>query len=36
MRRIADLHPQSTRLANRLRDALLHVHPALERLLGPG
>ena len=25
---------QSTRLTNRLRDALLHVHPALERLLG--
>lgn len=25
---------QTTRLTNRLRDALLHVHPALERLLG--
>ena len=30
-----DLAAQSTRLTNRLRDALLHVHPALERLLGP-
>ncbi len=30
-----DLAAQCTRLANRLRDALLHVHPALERLLGP-
>ncbi len=30
-----DLAAQSTRLSNRLRDALLHVHPALERLLGP-
>ena len=30
-----DLAAQATRLANRLRDALLHVHPALERLLGP-
>ncbi len=30
-----DLAGQSTRLTNRLRDALLHVHPALERLLGP-
>jgi transposase len=30
-----DLAGQSTRLSNRLRDALLHVHPALERLLGP-
>ena len=30
-----DLASQSTRLSNRLRDALLHVHPALERLLGP-
>ncbi|WP_224389147.1 IS110 family transposase [Pseudonocardia sp. ICBG1293] len=30
-----DLTAQSTRLTNRLRDALLHVHPALERLLGP-
>ena len=29
-----DLVAQSTRLTNRLRDALLHVHPALERLLG--
>ncbi|GAA1329033.1 hypothetical protein GCM10009610_65870 [Pseudonocardia xinjiangensis] len=29
-----DLAGQSTRLTNRLRDALLHVHPALERLLG--
>ena len=29
-----DLNQQSTRLTNRLRDALLHVHPALERLLG--
>jgi transposase len=32
-----DLAGQSTRLTNRLRDALPHVHPALERLLGhPG
>lgn len=30
----ADLAAESTRLTNRLRDALLHVHPALERLLG--
>ncbi|SDH71036.1 Transposase [Pseudonocardia oroxyli] len=30
-----DLAARSTRLTNRLRDALLHVHPALERLLGP-
>jgi transposase len=30
-----DLAQQATRLANRLRDALLHVHPALERVLGP-
>lgn len=30
-----DLATQSTRLTNRLRDAMLHVHPALERLLGP-
>ncbi|MGH3612224.1 MAG: IS110 family transposase [Pseudonocardia sp.] len=30
-----DLAAQSTRLTNRLRDALLHVHPAIERLLGP-
>jgi transposase len=29
-----DLAAECTRLANRLRDALLHVHPALERLLG--
>ena len=29
-----DLAAESTRLTNRLRDALLHVHPALERLLG--
>lgn len=29
-----DLAAQSTRLCNRLHDALLHVHPALERLLG--
>lgn len=29
-----DLAAQATRLSNRLRDALLHVHPALERLLG--
>jgi transposase len=29
-----DLAAQSTRLTNRLRDALLHVHPTLERLLG--
>jgi len=29
-----DLAAQGTRLSNRLRDALLHVHPALERLLG--
>jgi transposase len=29
----ADLAQQSTRLTNRLHDALLHVHPALERLL---
>jgi transposase len=29
-----DLAAQATRLTNRLRDALLHVHPALERLLG--
>lgn len=31
----ADLPAQATRLTNRLRDALLHIHPALERLLGP-
>lgn len=30
-----DLAAQSTRLSNRLREALLHIHPALERLLGP-
>jgi transposase len=30
-----DLAGQTTRLANRLRDALLHIHPALERLVGP-
>jgi transposase len=30
----ADLAAEATRLTNRLRDALLHVHPALERLLG--
>jgi transposase len=29
-----DLAAESTRLTNRLRDALLHVHPTLERLLG--
>ena len=29
-----DLAAEATRLSNRLRDALLHVHPALERLLG--
>jgi transposase len=29
-----DLNQQATRLSNRLRDALLHIHPALERLLG--
>jgi transposase len=29
-----DLAAQATRLANRLHDALLHIHPALERLLG--
>jgi len=29
-----DLATESTRLTNRLHDALLHVHPALERLLG--
>lgn len=29
-----DLAAQATRLTNRLRDALLHVHPALERALG--
>jgi transposase len=30
----ADLANESTRLTNRLHDALLHLHPALERLLG--
>jgi hypothetical protein len=30
-----DLAGQSTRLTNRLRDALPHIHPALQRLLGP-
>ena len=30
----ADLAAESTPLTNRLHDALLHVHPALERLLG--
>jgi transposase len=30
----ADLAQEATRLTNRLHDALLHVHPALERLLG--
>jgi transposase len=30
-----DLAAQTTRLTNRLRDALLHIHPALERLVGP-
>src|SRR5829696_10496002 len=30
----ADLAAESTRLTNRLHDALMHVHPALERLLG--
>ena len=29
-----DLAAESTRLINRLHDALLHVHPTLERLLG--
>jgi transposase len=29
-----DLAAQSTRLTNRLREMLLHIHPALERLLG--
>lgn len=29
-----DLAAQATRLANRLHDSLLHIHPALERLLG--
>lgn len=30
----SDLAAEVTRLTNRLRDALTHVHPALERLLG--
>lgn len=30
----ADLAAEATRLTNRLHDALLYVHPALERLLG--
>jgi hypothetical protein len=30
----ADLAAESTRLTNRLHDALLHVRPDLERLLG--
>jgi transposase len=30
----ADLAEEGTRLTNRLHNALLHVHPALERLLG--
>ena len=30
----ADLADESTRLMNRLHDALSHVHPSLERLLG--
>jgi transposase len=30
----ADLAQENTRLSNRLHDALLHVHPALEQLLG--
>ena len=30
----ADLAAKATRLTDRLHDALLHVHPALERLLG--
>jgi hypothetical protein len=30
-----DLAAQATRLTNRPRDALLHIHPALERLVGP-
>jgi hypothetical protein len=29
-----DLAAQSTRLTNRLHEALLHIHPALEHLLG--
>ncbi|EFC80631.1 hypothetical protein FrEUN1fDRAFT_6232 [Parafrankia sp. EUN1f] len=30
----SDLAAEATRLTNRLRDALLHIHPAAERLLG--
>jgi transposase len=30
-----DLAAEVTRLSNRLRDAMLSIHPALERLLGP-
>ncbi len=30
----ADLAAEAARLSNRLHDALLHVHPTLERLLG--
>lgn len=30
----ADLAQEATRLTNRLHDALLHIHPSLERLLG--
>jgi hypothetical protein len=30
----ADLAAEPTRLTNRRHDALLHVHPAPERLLG--
>lgn len=30
----SDLATEATRLTNRLRDALLHIHPAAERLLG--
>ena len=33
--RVGRLRGESTRLTNRLREALRHVHPALERLLGP-
>jgi len=32
----ADLTTDITRVTNQLRDALLHVHPALERLFGRG
>jgi transposase len=31
----ADLVESGVRLSNQLRDSLLHVHPALERVLGP-